>query len=290
MSFDVSILADSISETGERITTFKLRYPRFIHSEFMTHRVFSRNASSSRAIPFKRLVRAILQDPAMPVYWGINKPGMQAGDELGKWGIRFAKFFWLTALYFVVAFAYLLHWLGLHKQVVNRLLEPWSHITVVVTATEYSNFFKLRCHKDAQPEIKYLADKMFILYNMNTPQLLKHGEWHLPYITQEDHDKLTALFTRSQRIMTLCKVSAARCARTSYETFDGKRSTINHDVALCNKLVSADVIHASPFEHQATPDLLNEDGRWRNPALHGNLHGWVQHRKLIENAQDKNVS
>jgi thymidylate synthase ThyX len=78
------IIADSISESeyGDRITTFELEYPRFIHGELMTHRLFSRNAASSRAIPINKMMDQVLTAPAMPVEWGLNKSGMQAEEML----------------------------------------------------------------------------------------------------------------------------------------------------------------------------------------------------------------
>src|SRR3990167_7019338 len=155
------IVADSISRDGHRITTFELEYPRFIHAEFMTHRHFSTNAASSRAIPVKTQLQTIKGNTAHPIHWGANQAWMEARNHAILFADRFndAKY---------------------HKQIVNRLTEPFSHIKVVCTATEYDNFFWLRCHPDAQPEIQELANQMFALRKESVPDVLEEGEWHLP--------------------------------------------------------------------------------------------------------------
>lgn len=303
MTITAKIIADSISEQGIRLTTFQLRYPRFIHAEFMTHRHFSRNASSSRAVPVEKLIDDIMRDPAMPIHWGRNQKGMQANEELTSDELLLAKTRWMIALNGACHHAKDLMHIGAHKQIVNRLLEPFSHINVVCTATEWTNFYGLRRHKDAQPEIRALADAMYCEHHFSTPYLLMHGEWHLPYIERED---LTAVewhlrqnrITRDmppyrESVELLKKVSAARCARTSYLTFEGKRSTVQEDLTLCEKLIKAELVHASPFEHQATPDTVfathdegdgsNPEVLWDHPELHGNLRGWIQNRKQIPN-------
>ena len=151
------IIADSIAPSKVRLTTFVLTYPRFIHSEFMTHRVFSRNASSSRAIPVSKQIAMVLKNPAMPIAFGANKKGMQAGETFGFFKQFLCRIVWRLACYAAVFFATLMEKLNVHKQYANRILEPFAHITVVCTATDFANFFALRCHKDAQPEIKELA-------------------------------------------------------------------------------------------------------------------------------------
>ena len=62
------IIADSINSKRCRLTSWVLEYPRFIHAEIMIHRVFSRNAASSRAIPTEKIIQNIIDDPAMPVW------------------------------------------------------------------------------------------------------------------------------------------------------------------------------------------------------------------------------
>lgn len=282
MTIEAKVIADSISPVGKRLTTLQLVYPRFIHAEFMTHRVFSRNASSSRAIPVARMIEQVRTDPAMPIHWGKNQAGMQAKEELsdafnesiGTSERQYVKNLWHYAAEQAAIQAERMSQLGAHKQVVNRILEPFQWIHVVVTTTEWDNFFELRLHEDAQPEIHELARVMKAAMDASTPMLLQPGEWHLPYVRPEEHGKYP--------IDLLRKVSAARCCRVSYLKHDGTNSTIEEDLALCERLAGARPIHASPFEHQATPDDLKHGLVYRSPHLHGNLIGWVQHRKLIE--------
>lgn len=321
MTIEATIVADSISPAGIRLTTFQLRYPRFIHAEELTHRILettpecviyesipdglmydpnlSRNASSSRAIPVNRMIEDLRRDPAMPIYWGSNKPGMQAGEELsdddtdpqwrGMSARAGAKTIWLRAMEEAIASAEELIKLGLHKQIANRLLEPWAHINVVVTATDYENFFTLRRHKDAQPEIKLLADLMHERMAESNPRPLVPGKWHLPYVTPGDWtDIRLEVNDDMEKATELCrKVSVARCARVSYLTHDGRRTKVEEDLTLYERLVGAQPLHASPAEHQATPDEMEPftegDYRsdFRNPDSHGNFHGWIQYRKTL---------
>ena len=282
------IIEDSISYEGKRITTFQLLYPRFIHAELMTHRVFSRNASSSRAIPVKKMLEMVRSEPAMPIHWGANQPGMQASAEIQH--VFAAKDLWLLAARNAADVAEEMMNLGLHKQVANRILEPFQHISVVLTATELGNWFDLRAHKDAQPEIHELALQMRFAMNESRPKLLDLGEWHLPYVTLEERND--SYFKDKPELLR--KVSAARCCRVSYLKHDGTAASVQDDLDLCKKLAGAVPIHASPFEHQATPDKkvaiftgidphdLGESFDWDCPALHGNLVGWIQYRKQIE--------
>lgn len=291
MTISAKIIADSVSPAGICLVTMQLRYPRFIHSEFMTHRVFSRNASSSRAIPVERMIAELRRDPAMPVYWGSNKPGMQAGEEVDS--IHNVTSDWLEAMENAIYKAQKLIASGLHKQIANRILEPWAHINVVVTATDWMNFFDLRRHPDAQPEMRVLAEAMYKEMVDHKPVMLQPGEWHLPYVM--DDDRLTmreydgGMNLEDPRYFgTLIKVSAARCARVSYLTHDGRTTTIEEDLALYDRLVGSVPLHASPCEHQATPDILSKADpngftlKWNNPEDHGNFDGWRQYRKILE--------
>lgn len=295
MGIEVKIIKDSMSMykfggmmlEGVRLTTFELRYPRFVHAELMTHRVFSRNASSSRATPVLTMLKEILKDPAMPIFWGANQTGMQAKKELTGWRKWLAKKLWRAARYPAVATAYLAYKIGLHKQIANRICEPWAHIKVVVTATDYNNWFALRLHPDAQPEIKELADKMYLKTIHSTPQQLQPGQWHLPYVSKAEEATMT--------VSDAIKASVARCARTSFLTHDKKTPEIAQDIALYERLVGSTPLHASPAEHQATPDGVRADinGResgwqygapwlvWNASALHGNLRGFIQYRKTL---------
>jgi thymidylate synthase ThyX len=298
------IIADSIALGCPRLTTMELTYPRFIHSEFMAHRVFSRNASSSRATPVERQIRMIEENPATPLYWGKNQKGMQAtqdcselvsfleleyadnalvygdNDGKGKELLKTNEEAWLVAKDNAVKVAKAFNTAGYHKQIVNRLLEPFSHITVVVTATDWDNFFELRLHKDAEPHMQHLARVMYEEMDNSTPIDLSLGEYHLPYVTSEDwspyyHSGSQYSFEEVQEY--LIKVSVARCARTSYLNHDGSKSSHDKDIELHDKLVVSKPIHASPAEHQATP-MAGTTPKWA-----GNLRGWKQYRKIIEN-------
>lgn len=263
---EVKIIADSINE-GNRITTLQLRYHRFFHSEIMTHRMFSRSASSSRAIPINKVISQVWNFPAMPVYWGANISGMQAKSELSGKKLYLAKFTWITASKFACIFAYIFSKIGLHKQIGSRILEPWQYINVILTATEFDNFFHLRIHPDAQPEMQELATKIKEAMDASIPKELEFGEWHLPYIM--DYEK------RQNDEDTVLKMSVARCARVSYCKHDGSRPEIYEDIELYNRLVGSHPIHASPAEHQATPGYNPE-------TFNKNFKGWIQYRDIVE--------
>lgn len=267
MPIEAKVIADSINENGNRLTTMQLVYPRFIHSEYMTHRKFSRNASSSRAIPIAKMIEQVVNNPAMPIHWGKNQPGMQAHEELNDSAQRLAKDCWIGAAYKTACIAKEMHELGLHKQVVNRILEPFQYIHVVVSSTEWDNFFGLRDHPDAQPEIQELAKVKRIALNESIPVLRKEGEWHLPYITEEERSMYPIQYLRD--------MSSARCCRVSYLKHDNTAPNIQDDLLLCEKLKKSNPIHASPFEHVASPAPRFKD-------LWGNFDGWGQYRKMIE--------
>lgn len=263
----VKVIADSVSESGKRITTFQLKYPRFIHAEVMTHRVFSRNASSSRAIPVKKMIEQIRNNPAMPIHWGANQSGMQAKNEISK--INNAELQWELASELATLKAEKLNDLGLHKQIVNRILEPFQHIHVVLTATEFDNFIELRYHEDAQPEIYALAYLIKGQLETHKPKLLKDGEWHLPYVLDIEKEQYS--------LKDCLKISTARCCRSSYMKHGSDKINIADDFGLYCRLVDSRPLHASPTEHQATPITFNYELNKQ-----GNFLGWVQHRKILE--------
>lgn len=280
--YSANILLDSISPTDHRLTTFELKYPRFVHSELLTHRVFSRNSSSSRAVPIEKMIDRVMADPVMPVHWGSNKPGMQAGDKLHPREVGLAANQWLMARVDAVQHARQLSALGVHKQIVNRLLEPWMYITVILSGTSFGNFFNLRCHPDAQPEIKKIADMARDLYYSSEPRPLAYGQWHMPLLP--DRHKLEE---DEFSLDDLRKISVGRCARVSYLTHDGKRDP-QKDIELCDRLISSG--HWSPFEHVARPYKPGLDDA--ELAYRSNFTGWVQYRKYFpaENKEQYNYS
>jgi len=252
---------------GKRLTTWELTYPRFVHAELMTHRLFSRNSASSRAIPSKKMLDMIMNDAVLPVWWGKNQAGMQAREELDLETKEKAIKLWLEARDLMVAKAEEMSALGVHKQIVNRITEPWMFITVLMTATEMDNWWYLRSHPDAQPEIKWVSDDMFKQYKESKPKYLAVGEWHLPLITEADIDA-SCNFTDPD---ALKKISTGRCARVSYLTHDGRRDYAE-DIRLHDRLLESN--HWSPFEHVAQ---ALEEKVWI-----GNFVGWKQYRKEFE--------
>lgn len=268
-TFIADIVADSVNPDGDRITSFLLTYPRFIHSELMTHRVFSRNAASSRAIPIEKVIEQVGHNTAGPIRWGKNGKGMQDhGAYTGRLDILNCERWWHDAALNAISSAEQLQNLGLHKQIVNRVLEPFVWMTTLVTATEYENFFSLRVHKDAQPEFQHLAYLMLKAYVGNAPQKKDWGEWHLPF-----GDRMPAGLSITDAI----KVATARAARTSYLTMDGEIDVMK-DFQLHDRLSESG--HWSPFEHPAQASKF-EATNFKN--VYGNYKGWKPYRKYFPN-------
>lgn len=262
----VKVVADSESPHGKRITTVQCRYPRVVHPELMTHRAFSRNASSSRAIPVERKIQEVMDDPYVPIYWGKNQKGMVAEGELGPEEKAQAEAIWLHSRDQTVSYVKELVKLGLHKEEANRLLEPFSHIDVIFTSTEWGNFYNLRRDKNAHRLMQALAGAAYEAQRQSTPVRVNMGHWHLPYITKEEREEY------DERILRMASV--ARCARVSYAKHDGSVPSIKEDCALHDQLKER--LHMSAFEHQATPMIYV----CKNS---GNLWGWEQYRKEIPN-------
>lgn len=237
---------------------------RFVLAEFNTHRLFSRNSASSRAIPSEKLIKRVIEDPAIPLSWGKNQKGMQAEEELDADAIRHATTCWLLARDQAVASCKEMMKFGVHKQIANRLLEPFMWHTAIVSSTEWDNFFNQRCSSLAQPEIHSVAYAIHGAMQNSKPVSMSRGSWHLPYILKEE---------RLQWELEACKkISVARCARVSYLTQDGQRDSME-DIKMHDRLTSADPPHMSPFEHVATPEL-------NLTSLPGNFSGWHQLRHL----------
>lgn len=270
------VLASTNAYTEQRLYTFVLTYPRIILPEVNTHRMLSRNTASSRAVPARVQRDAVLNDPFVPSYIGAHRAGMQAGDELVGVRRAIAERVWSAARYPALGAQWVLGKLGVHKQITNRLVEPWMWVTQIVTATDLNNFFKLRLHGDAEPHIYELAERMkqaMRVYEYGLPQTkLGIGDWHLPFITQHDWLRVRG---RDDAKALMGLVSAARCARVSYTKKPGTvvSENIDTEIALAKKLSKAG--HWSPFEHQAMP--LPED------IYAGNLRSWKQFRKFFPN-------
>ncbi len=265
--YKAEIIADSISSAGNRLTTCVATYPRqFVHGHVLTHRSFSRNSQSSRAVPTSKLISQVETNPVYPLTWGTNQRGMQAGAELRRSESEACRVLWKQAANKTLAVVRDLQNFSVHKQVINRLLEPFTTITTIITGTDdaFTNFFKLRCHDAAQPETMRIATLIREVYNGSSPVLVVDGSYHLPFLN--DLDAGLDLDVKKQ-------VSTARCARVSYLSHTGVRS-IGLDVQLANTLRSDG--HWSPFEHVARP-ATGEDLRTKS-----NLVGWTHYRSELE--------
>jgi len=279
MSIAAKIIADSVGPNQARLTTFQLRFQRFLLPQFNTHASVSKNARSSRAVPIQKLIIEAETDPAVPLCWGKRRRGMQATEELDGNEAWRSKQAWLDARDHAVASTYRLLDLGVHKQTTNRLLEPFLWVDVVATATYegWANLFALRCHHEAQPEFQALAVTMARLYRDSEACEMPEGGWHLPYIDGEDQAGLIE-FRRdpdlmSDREIELIKCSVARCARVSYTAFDGTPVPLDKDIAFHDELVAEG--HWSPTAHQGSAQAKGEFHR------SGNFIGFDQYRQLL---------
>ncbi|MBX5130722.1 thymidylate synthase [Rhizobium lentis] len=313
------VLASKPTNGAPPIITIHARYPRIIHAEIMTHRVFSRNARSSRAVPVATMLKEIRETPFVPWHWGANQKGMQAGaecDELIVVGShweggphndrevkheRSREAAWLLARDEAVHYADAFSNAGYHKQIANRLIEPFSFIDTLITSTSWANFLHLRDHTAAEPHFQDLAAMFREAIEGADYEPLEPGQWHLPYVPHWERSDIVKAVTGKMwqqdwdeyDRLALAKISVARCARISYKPFDGDAS-IEKELERYDLLVGSSPLHASPAEHQATPDKLTDPIResyrgasgtyrtWEKPHLAGNLGpGWVQFRKTL---------
>ena len=313
------IIADSLSPHGTRCTTFVLTMPRIVLAEFNTHRMISRNSASSRAVPFKKMVKRVKENPFVPIKWMKDHSGMQGDEYFGEEQSGRLAAEWLHARDAAVAYAEILNARGVTKQFINRLLEPFMWHTVIATATDWENFFALRAHGAAEIHIQKLAFIMLTRYNNSLPKQLKAGEWHIPFGDKFDRGRLDQLFEyehgfdddwSEQDIKEMfdtlkIKIATARCARVSYINYEGK-DDYQADIKLHDRLVKMG--HWSPFEHCAK--AMNDDeytNHFRgklaagcktfqdSPMYYrgwsGNFKGFLQYRKMFngENKRDERV-
>lgn len=278
MAYQARVQLDSVNASGDRLTTLVVTMPRFLLAEFNTHRAFSRNSASSRAVPLARTIKQVMEDPAVPVFWGKNQAGMQAHEELTESERQNALDVWLRARDAAVEYARRLSTLNVHKQLANRILEPWMWTTVLVSSTHWNNFMTLRQDRGikmlpnstprelvtppfpAQPELQVAGVMMREAMNRSEPLFIETGQWHLPFADIG--------YSNEEGV----RVSSGRCARVSYLTHDGKRDP-DEDIRLHDDLVANR--HWSPLEHPAQAAAYL--GRV------GNFTGWVQYRKKFPN-------
>lgn len=264
MGYAARVVCDSVTEYDDRIITVEATYWRAIHPQMLHHRDFSRGAASNRAMPVLSVLERTMADPALPIWWGKKQKGMQADQELTPEQIVECKRLWLGALDAMAGYVRELDNIGLHKQVTNRLIEPWQFITTIYTGTEWENFFRLRCHKDAQPEERLIATLMRDAIEASVPV---ERRWHLPYVTDEERS------TRS--LGELIRYSVARVARVSYLNHDGIPDQAG-DLKVYDRLDSSDPPHMGPYEHVARPT------RWPHDNAY-NLVGWESWRYVQDN-------
>lgn len=325
MQYQARVVLDSLCvDTKRRLTTMELTYPRFIHAEFMTHRDRARNAASSRAIPFATLSKSVEKDPVFPLQWQSAQRGMQGGDEIPEALRPLARTIWMESLEDQLKHAANLEAIGatalalatgpcryalskderdaviewvksqsdahqtrLHKTMPNRLIEPWMPITVVTTATEWKNFFRLRCHPDAEIHFQKIAVLAREALDASEPRPVRPGAWHLPYVIGAPDERRVWEFAESVTakdhliakiplpVDILCRISSARCARVSYMTHDGQHDPAK-DLELFEKLFQGSGFgHWSPMEHPAK-------ARRRGDHRSGPFVGWKQYRKFFK--------
>jgi hypothetical protein len=287
-----TMITDSI-HNGNRMVTMEIEYPRFILAELNTHRMLSKNSASSRAIPVAKMHEQIMHSGAVPVYWGLNQPGMSAKEEAAGNVLSMAKEFWALARNDAIHHARAFSDIGIHKQITNRITEPFMMMKTVISGTEWDNMFWLRDHEDAQPEFAELAKCMRDLMHHSQPVFLKPGEWHLPYV-DFDGDKYTSNGVEVE-LDTAIKISVSCCAQVSYRKNDSSIEKAEKIFEMLNLTPGNRQAHASPTEHQATPmarskfyDIkaahtvqgvshIDLEGN----AWSGNLRGWSQYRKIL---------
>lgn len=337
------VIAASKNRYGQKIHTFIVTMPRYILAEFNTHRMLSKNSASSRAIPFEKMLKSVQENPFIPMAWQKDHKGMQGTEYFnGDGKSEILTNDWLKARDNAVDQALLMSEAGCTKQLVNRLLEPFMWHTVIVTGTDWENFFALRCPKYARPYNIYeidgvtlkehgetlcrskkewisgctaeytqnnapttdlgwlkinrgqadihmmvLAEAIYDAYNESEPQLLKDGQWHIPFRYQIEVGKIMDLFdSKGWSLMTnvdyenaMVKISTAMCARVSYTVVgeEGKEPNYENDINLHDRLATSG--HWSPFEHCAQAIILSD-----SPFTYfGNFRGFSQYRKLFIN-------
>lgn len=304
------IVADSINEQGHRITTMILTMPRFVLAELNTHRMLSKNSASSRAIPFKTMHGIVFNDPFIPIAFQKTHSGMQGTEYFLDEDAQIIEGMWVAGSAVSCVVAEDLDRKGVTKQLTNRMLEPYMWHKVLVTATEWDNFFGLRDHEDAEIHIAKLAGEALKAMNLSTPILLKPGEWHLPFGDTFEKDLLAKDAAELGITVADLKIAVAiaRCARVSYNNFNGSQHDYIKDYGLFTKLFINQPIHASPSEHVAKCmtkkdylcslrgtigeeclDLNSDTITFSisgNKDLFGwcrNFRGWIQYRTLLTN-------
>jgi hypothetical protein len=291
--YNAKVLADSVvnKPDGSRLLTVEATFPRFILAELNTHRVFSRNSASSRAIPTEKMIERVKENPFVPETFNKRVKGMGIGEELSHTDQAQCKEHWLEACENAVQTAEILNEVGIDKSRANRLLEPFMWHTAIISSTEWDNFFALRCPEGDEPDPDFPAQiefqKIALLMRKamreSEPKYLNAGEWHLPLVNENEF--LEDDYSKTNDMTYWAMVSAGRCARVSYDThenFEPVKKSYERGITL------RDSGHMSPFEHQATP--ATNSLTWSRTLevnygmndLSGNFSSdWAQFRKMI---------
>lgn len=297
------VIADSKHyQTGTRLTTFEIVAHRYILAEINTHKMLSKNSSSSRAVPIATNITNILNDTAIPFSWGKNQSGMVADADVDNFTAIRAEILWIKARDNAIKIAEEMSALGIHKQIVNRILEPFSYQKIIITGTEWDNFYWLRNHYQAQPEIRELARQMLVAMNESNPNVLSNGEYHLPYVSSYRDINSTLIYLdndgsgNSMKLEDAIKVSASCTAQVSYRKTDDTLEKANKVFDMLNLFDNSDDVrrHSSPVEHIGFPfDYTSSDIEGLTHIDldgHGwsaNFKDWGQYRHLIPNESCK---
>ena len=280
------ITADIIAHSKHKkkeLISIETYAPKYLDAEIEKHRMLSSNSSSDRAIPLERMLE---KPPFLPKDIRRNQRGMQGDEKLSEGDINFIHHV-LNKLYeeTVDTLRYLSIKFNVHKQHLNRYLLGFSMQKKIITGTkeEWDYFLNLRLHPDADPAIYDLANKIDLAIRESKPKKLKKNQWHLPYIRGQEKKVYEPL--------TLCKISAARCARVSYDNHDGSKTSVDKDLELFKRLTEADPPHMSPLDHQGLPIVkstdisgttyITKDGKFGS----GNFKNWIQFRHHYLNIQ-----
>ena len=310
------IIQYSKNEEGKEIITYSLKYGLIVHAEMLRHRLLTNNVKSNRAVSMKQIRNEVLKDPYVPVKFGKQQKGMVASSEADFKNAGVCRWLWKSARYPAVFIHWTLEKLGLHKEITNRVLNPWQWVRETLTATEFDNFYHLRLHKDAQTDIQVIAKAMLEAKNEYPESdivILKEGEYHVPYVKRSRNtpDGKLVYLDNDMSILTpqeAIEASCARCARSSYDNHDGTKALYHKthngkgrsDKEIYQDLVNSNPVHGSCAEHQATPMKIpyNEhwftDGSigWKDGVTHvdkngyywsGNFKGFVQYRQTLKN-------
>jgi hypothetical protein len=285
---DVEILAHSVGPLGrgaQEIATYRLVYPKQVHQEHLRHRAMSFSVSSGRAVPTKKQLQAVRENPAMPAYWGREQKGMSPGEPFSAQEIEAIERIVLKGQEAALSVAEALADIGVHKSLVGRYVYPWAHYEMVCTSCwpGLANFFALRISPKADPTMRRIAVQMADAFRYHQPRELKPGEWHLPFLSPQEQLALHDAFACGPESLLkdlehkFIRLSVARTGRVSYlqHGLREDQQDIEKDLRWFDqRLADGDW---SVFEHAARVPWPGED----ISKLQGNLVNFVQLRQTL---------